>query len=274
MNNDTIKIVVFTDLDGSLLDHETYDYTPALETIRRLERNGIPLIPVTSKTLAEIDAPGVPFGAVPKIVENGMAISVPPGFFPPPDHEAQVFAPGKPYTDIIAFIEALPETLRCHIVGFHDMSTEEIAVHTGLSRSGAKLAKQRMGSEPFLWSGDPAGMAALEKRVALADLGITRGGRFYHLTGRGGKDTAIAWVLERLARKNGGKTPVSIALGDGPNDAGMLACVDYGIRIPNARGKAFVIPSPRGSLITAPCEGPAGWAAALDAKLDDLGLSR
>ena len=66
------KFVVFTDLDGSFLDHSTYDYTPALPAVTRLAALGIPIIPVTSKTLAEIEALDLPFGDGPKVAENGM----------------------------------------------------------------------------------------------------------------------------------------------------------------------------------------------------------
>ena len=70
--------LVFSDLDGSLLDHYSYSYEAALPQMEALERAGIPLILVSSKTRAEILilreelANRHPF-----IVENGAAVFIP-----------------------------------------------------------------------------------------------------------------------------------------------------------------------------------------------------
>ena len=45
--------VIYTDLDGTLLDHHAYAFDEALETIKALKDRGIPIIPCTSKTRAE-----------------------------------------------------------------------------------------------------------------------------------------------------------------------------------------------------------------------------
>ena len=67
--------VIYTDLDGTLLDHHTYAFDEALETIKALKDRGIPIIPCTSKTRAEtlslmqaMDIDG------PIIVENGACL--------------------------------------------------------------------------------------------------------------------------------------------------------------------------------------------------------
>lgn len=44
------QFLVFTDLDGSLLDHHNYSYVNALPQLASLEQLGIPVIPATSKT--------------------------------------------------------------------------------------------------------------------------------------------------------------------------------------------------------------------------------
>ena len=70
--------VIYTDLDGTLLDHHTYSFEEALETVHALRDRGVPIVPCTSKTRAEtaelMHAAGL-FG--PMIVENGAAIWVP-----------------------------------------------------------------------------------------------------------------------------------------------------------------------------------------------------
>ncbi|MGB0624704.1 MAG: HAD-IIB family hydrolase, partial [Luminiphilus sp.] len=70
--------VIYTDLDGTLLDHHTYSFAEALETVHALRDRGIPIVPCTSKTRAEtaelMNAAGL---SGPMIVENGAAIWVP-----------------------------------------------------------------------------------------------------------------------------------------------------------------------------------------------------
>jgi predicted mannosyl-3-phosphoglycerate phosphatase (HAD superfamily) len=46
-------LVIFTDLDGTLLDLETYSYLPALEALGRVISGGVPLVFCSSKTSSE-----------------------------------------------------------------------------------------------------------------------------------------------------------------------------------------------------------------------------
>ena len=46
--------LVFTDLDGTLLDHHTYRFDEAAEMLEYLKARDIPLIIVTSKTRPEV----------------------------------------------------------------------------------------------------------------------------------------------------------------------------------------------------------------------------
>ena len=48
-------MVVFTDLDGTLLDKKTYSFEAAREALTELRARNIPLIVVSSKTRAEIE---------------------------------------------------------------------------------------------------------------------------------------------------------------------------------------------------------------------------
>ena len=72
----TRRMIVFSDLDGTLLDHETYSFEPARPALDRLKREGHVLVLASSKTAAEIaplrDAMG--FSHCPAIVENGAGI--------------------------------------------------------------------------------------------------------------------------------------------------------------------------------------------------------
>ena len=76
------RLVLFTDLDGTLLDHDTYSFEPAREALRALESEDIPVVFTTSKTRAEIEKwRRLTGNADPFISENGGAIFVPEGYF-------------------------------------------------------------------------------------------------------------------------------------------------------------------------------------------------
>ena len=72
------KILVFTDLDGTLLDHYTYQTDEATEMIATLKLNEIDIIPNSSKTLPEISLIREQLDlSSPFIIENGAAVFIP-----------------------------------------------------------------------------------------------------------------------------------------------------------------------------------------------------
>lgn len=257
------KLIVYTDLDGTLLDHHDYSFEPVLPVMDRLKALDARVMAVTSKTVAELEAMDLPFPAPsPSITENGMVRI---------DFEGRCHV-AQHYEDIITFIENLPSQYRKHFIGFNDMSVAEVVQHTGLEEAAAMLAKKRIGSEPFLWQGDEAALVALRDLAQSKGFKITQGGRFYHLMGQGDKGEAIKEMSKDYASLYKEHHIVSVALGDGPNDAQMLGVVDYGVKIPNSSGHDFEVLNPAGSVINAPEAGPRGWAAAMSDLLDQLEL--
>ncbi|MGF1493342.1 MAG: HAD-IIB family hydrolase [Microcoleaceae cyanobacterium] len=71
-------LLVFTDLDGTLLNSDDYSYQAALPTVRKLQAQNVPIIPVTSKTRAEVEVLCQQIRLQDGfIVENGSAIFIP-----------------------------------------------------------------------------------------------------------------------------------------------------------------------------------------------------
>jgi len=151
-----VPLLVFTDLDGTLLDHHTYSFNGAGKTLERLRRSAIPLILTSSKTKAELlKLQGLLGLSEPFISENGGGLFLPPGYPLPVNGRlanhgrlrCRLF--GLPYSYIRnVFAGISPEY---GIRGFGDMTVEEIMAHTGLSREDAILAGKRDFSEPFLF---------------------------------------------------------------------------------------------------------------------------
>ncbi len=76
------KLIIFTDLDGTLLDYSTYSFEAAIPALQLLKEKNIPLIICSSKTGKEIEHYRKKLGNThPFISENGGGIFIPKGYF-------------------------------------------------------------------------------------------------------------------------------------------------------------------------------------------------
>ena len=70
-----LKIIIFTDLDGSLLHRDTFKFDSIKDYLKNLLDKGIIIIPNSSKTEKEIEKFNEELGVeLPYISENGSAI--------------------------------------------------------------------------------------------------------------------------------------------------------------------------------------------------------
>ena len=273
MPHTDVQPVIFTDLDGSLLDHCTYSAEPADDLIRSLHEQSIAhVIPITSKTQSELTLLDhqLPLKQSIKVSENGAIIQAPPGSPLANASSPKTVVLGANYSDILQALNALPTDLRKHIEGFADMSDAQVSQHTGLSLTQAQKARDRQASEPFLWSGPAEYLELLRVRMAAEGIQLQRGGRFHHLTGRATKRKAMHTIMQAFEAHEPSVRFASIALGDGPNDLEMIEAADFGVIIPNPAGAA--IRSSRASVRSAKKAGPEGWVLAVQEILQELGM--
>ncbi len=274
-----LRVVIFTDLDGTLLDPETYDLGPAAPLLSHLQDHQIPVIPTTSKTRAEVEALRERTGLKgPFIVENGSA-----AFFPLEEEPLSALTEGVivgPYRMIqlgctyeIARqgLKQLAEDLGYPLRGFGDMDLTEIQDLTGLSHAEAVRARAREFSEPFLTPPERF-HSLLHSAAKQRGFRVVQGDRFSHLIGlRAGKGAVVQEVL-RLYRKTFPKDQIlAIGLGNSPNDREMLEQVEIAIVIPGPQGPHPALQKTGWQV--APAPGPKGWAEALRTVLIDLKLS-
>lgn len=262
--------IVFTDLDATLLDHETYSHHEAQPMIDFLMDQEIPIVFVTSKTEPEArklqDKMQL---CAPFITENGGAIFIPSCchrfYTSEPDAEYEVIYLGKTYDACTRILNRYKE--RFGLRGFSHMAEDEVAKRTGLHAEHAGMAKSRYCSEPFIMQ-DESLLPALREAVAREGFAVTKGGRFFHLFGESqSKGRAVNRLLEH-AKKTTGLSFRSIALGDSENDFSMLSSVEIPILIPKQNGSYAAIDLP--NMIKAPYPGPKGWNAALHTLFDTL----
>lgn len=267
------RIVIFTDLDGTLLHPKSYSFDAALPALNLIKEKKIPLVLCSSKTKAEIEVYRKKTGNKhPFISENGGGIFIPEGYFsftilhqespsPQPSptrgegEKYTVITLGKPYSEIRnAFIE-IRKRLKIKTKGFGDMVTEEIAELAGLPLSEAMLAKARDFDEPFIFEKGENRVEEFLDAIKKAGFHWTQG-RFYHIMGENDKGKAVK-ILKGFLEKEHGKI-TTIGLGDRFNDLPLLKEVDYPVLVKNednSYDERINLPN----LIKAEGIGPEGW---------------
>ncbi|NJK38399.1 MAG: HAD-IIB family hydrolase [Oscillatoriales cyanobacterium RM2_1_1] len=267
-------LIIFTDLDGTLLNADNYQYGGALVAIQQLQTQQIPIIPVTSKTRAEVEElcqkllfqDGF-------IVENGSAVFVPKllnNFTVLETDRVQDYVLkqfGCSYREAVQGVRALAEKLNLDLRGFNDMDITEIAERTGLSMEAAARAKAREFTEPFIIITPKAiNPGALKTAVSQLGFQIVVGDRFSHLIGQNaGKGVATQWFIQQFIQQSQNHNPrvkiQTVGLGNSPNDLAMLDVVDIPIIIPGKNGPHPGL-SGRGWRV-AEASGSAGWGQAV-----------
>lgn len=262
-------LVIYSDLDGTLLDAEDYSFAAAQPALRMIRARGIPVVLCSSKTRAEIEVYRSRMGNEhPFIAENGGGIFIPQGYFTVPlELPAQVGVEdldgyhlvrlGAPYAEIRQRFAALRDRLGIKVCGFADMSDEEVAALTGLSTVEAALARRRDFEEAFVFEGepDPAFLTAIE-----ADGLSWTQGRLFHIMGHHDKGHAVQ-LLQSLYLREYGRVKC-VGLGDSLNDLPMLQAVDRPVLVRHPDGgfdERVTVPH----LLRTQRPGPSGWSDAV-----------
>ena len=269
--------IVFTDLDGTLLDHGDYSFIAAQPVLSELASLNVPVIPVTSKTRAELLSLREKLKLdTPFVVENGAAIYVPKGYFSFNDDAlteqdefwCKAFAPSR--KEWVAVIDSLPNDIREKVTTFTELGNNGIVELTDLTLDQVALANDREYSEPMFWQGDDALLEAFKVTVKSLGFDLLQGGRFLHLTSGYDKGQALAWLKQQFMRAKPNEPQFAIALGDSGNDIDMLEAADQAIVIKNPHSKDLELDE-RIPVLRSVKEGPAGWAETLNSYLN-LGL--
>lgn len=258
------NLIVITDLDGTLLDHYSYDFNDAQPALDLLNELDIPVILNSSKTAAEI----LPIrerlrNNYPFIVENGG------GIYMPVNTDYEVVILGESRQQFLPLLRELRSGLKLRFKGFSEMSNRELAALTGLPLQDCENARLRDFTEPLYWQDDEAALSSFRDALETHGLQLTRGGRFVHVSGITDKGKSVAWLRNYYQRQDDGGVYV-IALGDSPNDTRMLECADYALVIRSPAHPPLTINHEK--LLISEHEGPQGWNEAIHKCLKELNI--
>jgi mannosyl-3-phosphoglycerate phosphatase len=259
-------LLVATDLDGCLLDEATYEFEAARPALERLAREGVPLVLATSKTRHEVAPLRDALGAAAVIVENGGALLLAAGSPGTNGTGVSSVVLGQARDVLVRALREIAVETGAGVRSFASMGPGEVALLTGLDPESAALAQRREYDEPFLLP-DEDRAAAVAAAAGARGLRVTRGGRFWHLTGDTDKGRALLTLLEIYADR--GRRYSTVALGDSPNDLPLLLAADRPIVVPRPGGAVdATLRRELAGAERAPHPGPEGWNAAVLAVLE------
>jgi mannosyl-3-phosphoglycerate phosphatase len=267
------KLVIFSDVDGTLLSRETYRPGPARDAIWECMFLGIDVVLVSSKNRHEMMTVRRELGLKsPFISENGGGLFIPRSFVPSLLGATMIGSYWRMSWDgdIAAVRLALrrsAEEVGVKVRPFSELGAAEIARLTGLTINQADLAKYREFDEPFLIEEEtPEKVTALRERIQMRGYRHTVGGKFHHIMGNFNKGDRVMF-LKALYMQAWPNIKFA-AIGDAPNDLPMLRQVDrpFAVREPGGtidRSLLF-----EGVTVTRGI-GPEGFAEAVRALIEE-----
>jgi mannosyl-3-phosphoglycerate phosphatase len=229
--------VVFSDIDGTLIDIFTGQFNTTIKFVNQLREYGIPLILCSSKTEAEqIELRRRANVSDPFIVENGGAVIIPLGYFENmSNYESkysvmetgnyQIIELGKPASQIKSALQKIRASSQFKFKSLSDLSIDEISIVTKMSTDAVSRMIQRKYGETIveIKNDDLPGFVT---KVQDFGLKVIFGGRFFDITGGNDKGTAVKILVDLYRRKYGGDV-VFFGIGDSKNDESMLKFVDF-----------------------------------------------
>ena len=220
------------DLDDTLFEPRTFSVdASARRALNRIEREHLPVVFCSSRTRAELELVQQELGInQPFICENGAAVFVPRGYFgcrvaraiDVAGYETVEF--GKPYAEIVASLRRAADRLEMNVIGFSDMSVEDVAIDCDVPLLQARLAKLREYSEQFrVVDAQPGATSRLFKALRAAGLDGTSRGRYHHV-GAMRRDIGGQFLLDQYRRAFG--KIVTVVFGDHGSAAPLLRQAD------------------------------------------------
>ena len=259
------SLIIFTDLDGSLLHRDNFNFDEIKEYIKNLIDEGIIIIPNTSKTDSEIEDFVKELGAdLPFISENGASI-----------HGLNLINTNFPNKIILSrnkqelleiFNSKVPDELRAKCKFISNMDLKQQSKIFGLQENKLKNALNRKYTIPFIFEGDKIEKNKLIKIFKSSSLNIQEGGRVLNLGDNTNKVKSMNQVL-KIYKKVESKIKV-IAVGDNFNDLDMLKNCDVPCLVFNDQFKQDQINID--NLIISNKPSPEGWADVIKTALVKL----
>ena len=260
------KIIIFTDLDGSLLDKDTFKFDAIKDFFKELIANGIVIIPNSSKTESELSDFNKQNNLdLSFIAENGSSIN---GL-----NKIHQNLPNKILIartrDIIQKIydENINLDFKNKITPILNLKIDEQQKIFGLPLDKISFATNRMYSIPIHFKGTEMEKHNFVKVVKEIGLSAQSGGRIMNICDNTNKSYAMAKALNFIKKEIDNEI-VTIAVGDNENDIEMIKQADYPCLVKNENFDSSLINID--NLIKSYEPSPLGWSDVIKTALQKI----
>lgn len=266
------NLIIFTDLDGTLLDLNSYSYRGAERALSKIKARNIPLIFCSSKTRMEQAFYQTELEIKdPFIVENGGAIFIRKDYFDfeyehqKSDAKYQIIEIGMPYKRIREKLIKIRNENGLKFNGYGDMSVDEVSALTGLDWEAAKRAMTREYSETINFMDSVEELQKFRLALQKRDLQCSHGGRLQTVTATSNDKGQAVRILKTMYLKAFSSIK-TVGIGDAMNDLPLLSEVDLPILLqrPEENWQELNLPN----LLKIPGGGPEVWVRIISGLLD------
>lgn len=259
------SIFIFTDLDASLIQRDTFKFDEIKDYIKSLISKGIYIIPNTSKTEIEINEFNKELGLnLPYISENGSSIN---GLNLINKNFPNQINLSRDKDDIFKiFKKIVPENLKVKCRLIFKMEKKVQSEIFGLSGKKLKDALNRNYSIPFIFSGNLDQRRQLNEIVNKGGLTLHEGGRVINICDNVSKVKSMNKII-KMVKKTEDNVKI-IGVGDNYNDLDMLKNSDIACLVFN--DQFTMEPININNCIVSKNPAPIGWQEVVKMALDKL----
>jgi mannosyl-3-phosphoglycerate phosphatase len=257
------NILLFTDLDGTLLNKKTFEFKAALNLIKNCISKGINIIPNSSKTDLELDEICENL-EIPKVYisENGSFIY---GLnYLSKKLNEKVYLSRDKAVIFKNFSDNINVKLQKKCLILENETLKNQIEVLGLPQNKISKAMNRKFSMPFFFLGNKDEEIELKKNVKKNGLNIQFGGRVLSLGDKVSKGDAMMRFISLLSNETK-KNYVSICVGDNENDFDMLDKCDYPCLVKNGPLKNINF---KNQCVFSKKEAPDGWVEVVNKTLN------
>jgi mannosyl-3-phosphoglycerate phosphatase len=269
------RIVLFSDPD-TLRDEGNPGWAATRRAVRTVEDRGVAVVLCGNETRSELELIQSDLNLRdPFISENGGGLFVPHGYFPDrpgagrATQNYHVVDFGKPYYQVAEALHEVAGELGVDVIGFSDMSIQDVAQDCGLSLAQARLSKLREYDEPFrMFDAEPATYSRICNALRRLDLRCFTHEAFHHATGVVDNARSVR-MLASLYRQAYHGQVLTVGLARASSETCLLQAVDIPMVVQSdavdAARLARKVPTAR--LISV--NGPRGWCDAILQLVED-----
>jgi mannosyl-3-phosphoglycerate phosphatase len=268
------RIVLFSDPD-TLRPDGVPGWAATRAAIRALEDRGVAVVLWGNETRSQMELIQRHLDIHhPFISETGGGLFVPHGYFPDRLVGGRVASNyrvvdfGKPYYIVAEALHEVARKVGVDLIGFSDMSIQDVAQDCGLSLSQARLAKLREYDEPFrMLDSEPATYSRICSAVRRLCFRCFTHEGFHHATGVAGKTHSLR-LLASLYRQASNGQVLTVGLAKARSETSLLQAVDIPVVVQSNTADAARLGRKVPTARFTNTDGPQDWSEAIVQLID------